>query len=100
VARIGSTNLNLNSWVGNWELDVAIEDAGVARTLEEHYEEDLDGAREILREGAHGHTRAVPSPTAPSIPTTRSPAARAPPGVRRVARCARRRVWVRASARP
>ena len=25
-ARVGSTNLNLNSWVGNWELDVAIED--------------------------------------------------------------------------
>src|SRR5690606_16814736 len=30
-ARIGSTNLNLNSWIGNWELDVAIEDVGVAR---------------------------------------------------------------------
>ncbi len=28
--RVGSTNLNLSSWVGNWELDVVIEDAGVA----------------------------------------------------------------------
>ena len=28
--RIGSTNLNLSSWVGNWELDVVVEDAGVA----------------------------------------------------------------------
>ena len=37
-ARIGSTNLNLNSWVGNWELDVAIEDATVAQTLDAHYE--------------------------------------------------------------
>jgi cardiolipin synthase len=47
-ARIGSTNLNLNSWVGNWELDVAIEDHTVARTLEGHYEEDLENCTEIL----------------------------------------------------
>ena len=33
-ARIGSTNLNINSWLGNWELDVAIEDADIARTME------------------------------------------------------------------
>jgi phosphatidylserine/phosphatidylglycerophosphate/cardiolipin synthase-like enzyme len=51
-ARIGSTNLNLNSWVGNWELDVAIEDAGVAETLESHYEEDLAHATEIVLAGA------------------------------------------------
>ena len=51
--RIGSTNLNLNSWVGNWELDVAIEDATVARTMEAHYELDLQNATEIVRvEGA------------------------------------------------
>src|SRR4030095_15393234 len=56
-ARVGSTNLNLNSWVGNWELDVAIENPGIPQHLESHYEEDLDGSREILREGAHGHTR-------------------------------------------
>jgi phosphatidylserine/phosphatidylglycerophosphate/cardiolipin synthase-like enzyme len=47
-ARIGSTNLNLNSWVGNWELDVAIEDAPIARTMEAHYEEDLEHSTEIL----------------------------------------------------
>jgi len=47
-ARIGSTNLNLNSWVGNWELDVAIENRDVAHTLEAHYEEDLTHATEIL----------------------------------------------------
>ncbi len=29
-ARVGSTNLNLQSWMGNWELDVAIEDASFA----------------------------------------------------------------------
>jgi cardiolipin synthase len=47
-ARVGSTNLNLNSWVGNWELDVAIENAGIAQQLEAHYEEDLTHATEIL----------------------------------------------------
>jgi phosphatidylserine/phosphatidylglycerophosphate/cardiolipin synthase-like enzyme len=50
-ARIGSTNLNLNSWVGNWELDVAIEDGLVAQTMESHYEEDLEHATEIVTAG-------------------------------------------------
>jgi len=47
-ARIGSTNLNLNSWLGNWELDVAIENEGVARTLASHFEEDLERSTEIV----------------------------------------------------
>jgi cardiolipin synthase A/B len=54
-ARIGSTNLNLNSWVGNWELDVTIEDVDVARTMEAHYEEDLSRSTEIVGAGRrHG----------------------------------------------
>lgn len=47
-ARIGSTNLNLNSWLGNWELDVAIEDERIARTLEGHFEEDIARSVEIV----------------------------------------------------
>jgi phosphatidylserine/phosphatidylglycerophosphate/cardiolipin synthase-like enzyme len=47
-ARIGSTNLNVNSWLGNWELDVALEDEGVARELESHYLEDLERSTEIV----------------------------------------------------
>jgi cardiolipin synthase len=47
-ARIGSTNLNINSWFGNWELDVALEDEGVARQLEAHYLEDLERSTEIV----------------------------------------------------
>lgn len=47
-SRIGSTNLNLNSWIGNWELDVAIEDDAVAQTMATHYEEDLSRATEIV----------------------------------------------------
>jgi cardiolipin synthase len=46
--RVGSTNLNLASWLGNWELDVAIEDEGVAVEMEEIYLDDLDRATEIV----------------------------------------------------
>ena len=49
-ARIGSTNLNINSWFGNWELDVALEDEGVAKELESHYLEDLERSTEIVLE--------------------------------------------------
>jgi cardiolipin synthase len=47
-ARIGSTNLNFASFVGNYELDVAIEDEGVAAELERLYAEDLGNATEIV----------------------------------------------------
>jgi cardiolipin synthase len=47
-ARVGSSNLNLASWIGNYELDVAIEDAPVAARMAEMYEEDLAHATEIV----------------------------------------------------
>ena len=47
-ARVGSTNLNIASWIGNYELDVAIEDAGFAAQMEAAYEEDLCNATEIV----------------------------------------------------
>jgi cardiolipin synthase len=47
-ARVGSTNLNLQSWIGNWELDVAVEDKGFAGQMEDMYLEDLEHATEIL----------------------------------------------------
>ncbi len=47
-ARIGSSNLNLASWMGNWELDVAIEDEGFASEMERMFEQDLQGATEIV----------------------------------------------------
>lgn len=46
--RIGSTNLNLNSWIGNWELDVAIEDDTIAGTLGSHFEADMTRSTEIV----------------------------------------------------
>lgn len=53
-ARIGSTNLNMASWLGNYELDVAVEDRRVARAMEEMYEEDLRNATEIVLDARRG----------------------------------------------
>ena len=47
-ARVGSTNLNLASWFGNYELDIAIEDEGFAREMEEMFLEDLTRTTEIV----------------------------------------------------
>jgi len=47
-ARVGSTNLNLASWIGNYELDVAIEDTGIAERMALMYESDLQHATEIV----------------------------------------------------
>jgi len=46
-ARVGSTNLNLQSWIGNWELDVAVEDEDFACRMEDMYRDDLGHATEI-----------------------------------------------------
>ena len=47
-ARVGSTNLNLASWIGNCELDVAVEDEGFASVMEEAYRKDLEQSTEIV----------------------------------------------------
>jgi cardiolipin synthase len=47
-ARVGSTNLNIASWLGNWELDVVVEDEGFAREMEEMYLNDLVQSTEIV----------------------------------------------------
>lgn len=46
--RVGSTNLNLASWATNWELDVVVEDTGVAEAMEAMYLEDLSKATEVV----------------------------------------------------
>jgi cardiolipin synthase A/B len=47
-ARVGSTNLNLASWLGNCELDVVVEDESFARQMEEQYLADLTNATEVV----------------------------------------------------
>ena len=47
-ARVGSSNLNVSSWLGNYELDVAIEDEGVAGEMRRQYLADLEHATEVV----------------------------------------------------
>ncbi|HWQ32856.1 MAG TPA: phospholipase D-like domain-containing protein [Blastocatellia bacterium] len=47
-ARVGSSNLNLASWLGNWELDVVVENSQFAREMEQMYLDDLSNATEIV----------------------------------------------------
>jgi len=46
-ARVGSTNMNLASLLGNWELDVAVTDRAFATEMEALFETDLASAVEI-----------------------------------------------------
>ena len=46
-SKVGSTNLNLSSLFANWEIDLVAEDTGFASKMEQLFEEDLAGAREV-----------------------------------------------------
>jgi cardiolipin synthase A/B len=64
-ARVGSTNLNVASWVGNWELDVAVEDETFAQAVQEMYLDDLMHATEMVlseKQRIHPSGRPVPLP--------------------------------------
>lgn len=50
-ARIGSTNLNISSWLANRELDVAIEDDTLAHELANQFLSDLGNATEVVLSG-------------------------------------------------
>jgi cardiolipin synthase len=47
-SRVGSSNLNIASWIGNYELDAVIEDERFAAVLEETYVADLGNSVEIV----------------------------------------------------
>jgi cardiolipin synthase len=55
-ARVGSTNANINSWWGNWELDVAIEDEQFGRQMMAMYENDLANATEVVLTARRMHS--------------------------------------------
>jgi len=40
-ARVGSTNANITSWFGNWELDVAIEDEKFGAEMQAMFDRDV-----------------------------------------------------------
>lgn len=52
-ARVGSTNLNVASWLGNCELDAVIEDGSFAREMEAMYLLDLLSATELVLDARH-----------------------------------------------
>lgn len=47
-SRVGSTNLNFSGLLANWEVDLLPEDPAFGAKMDEMFEEDLEGAREIL----------------------------------------------------
>ena len=47
-ARVGSTNLNIASWFGNFEMDVVVEDEPFAVLMEQMFLGDLGNATEIV----------------------------------------------------
>jgi cardiolipin synthase len=63
-ARVGSSNLNLSSWMGNHELDLAVEHEGFAREMEETYLADLEHSTEIVL-GVRRARRPRPAPPRP-----------------------------------
>jgi cardiolipin synthase len=47
-SRVGSTNLNMASWMSNYELDVVVEDEVFAEAMREMYLDDLEHSTEII----------------------------------------------------
>jgi cardiolipin synthase A/B len=52
-ARVGSSNLNIQSWLGNWELDVSVENEAFAAEMEEMFLHDLENATEVVLDERH-----------------------------------------------
>lgn len=61
-ARVGSTNLNPFSWLGNWELDIAVDDERFAGALQAQYERDLERATEVILTDRQRVKRLHPNP--------------------------------------
>lgn len=49
-SRVGSTNLNIASWFGNYELDVLIEDENFGQQMQEMFLRDIENATEVVLE--------------------------------------------------
>jgi cardiolipin synthase A/B len=84
-ARVGSSNLNLASWIGNLELDVVIEDARFGIEMEEMYLDDLANATEIVL-SAHNRVKLVGKARKRRRRTGNGSASRAAVGALRISR--------------
>jgi len=56
-SRVGSSNLNPSSLLGNWELDVLVEDPSLAEAMERQFRLDVARSREVIRRPARGPQR-------------------------------------------
>ncbi len=72
--RVGSSNLNPSSLLGNYELDVLVEDAALADAMERQYRLDIARSREVTRRPLR-----APPRISGALPTALS---REPPEVR------------------
>jgi cardiolipin synthase len=52
-ARVGSSNLNVSSLLGNFELDVVTDDPGAAEELAAQFRRDLQSSREVVLRPRH-----------------------------------------------
>ena len=71
--RVGSSNLNAWSLLGNWEIDVGVLDASLAGQLEGIFLADLASSSEIVLPGRRRTYAVVPAepiPTLQGLPTT------------------------------
>jgi cardiolipin synthase len=86
--RIGSSNLNPSSLIGNYELDVLVEDSTLAEAMERQFRLDIGRSREVRRRPVRGPRR-----ISHALPTalTRSDPEVATDGYRRSRREAGRR---------
>jgi len=108
--RVGSSNLNPSSLLGNWELDVLVEDPGLAEAMERQFRLDVARSREVIRRPARGPQRlsaALPTVLrreAPEVaaklyePTGRERRVRAALAVRALMSNARRSIFLPLSA--
>ena len=82
-ARVGSTNLNVASWLGNRELDVVVEDEDFGRAMEQQYEKDLAGATEVVL-NSRRRVRPASASEPPRTPRGHGSAGRAAAGALRL----------------
>jgi Phosphatidylserine/phosphatidylglycerophosphate/cardiolipin synthases and related enzymes len=82
-ARVGSTNLNFASWIGNCELDAVVEDEDFAAQMEAMYLDDLAHSTEIVLHQKR-RLRKNQSPSHPASRDRKGSATRAAAGAMRI----------------
>jgi cardiolipin synthase len=83
-ARVGSSNLNIASWIGNWELDVVVDDKAFAQAMAAMYLEDVDNATEIVLSEARITDRATAVKARPALRASAGSAGRIAAGAVRL----------------